>query len=309
MSGILLRADGNSTKLVSANSNIIVSTNDAKEPHDKRTAIEEQPVARNTDEIETATPAEASDTKRKRSRDATAIILQPMLWTAMLVHIPPTEQKVKDTIAYMLKFSFSKTLNDDHAWTDTITQCFDTAAALLDSRCKAELTMRNILKALAPAVGVALTKINRKQEQLLSMEAIIVFAYMKSHHARGLHIDYTDFLAKYPHFDAPDIALEEKRALHEFCNCTRIVQCLIPPHNNKEHILDLVTRLVEGYSVRRVTGTGMTAETRRRYEILHREGNIIPKEREKRKKTPAQPDDAEEPSRRRTRSMGAAADY
>ncbi len=87
------------------------------------------------------------------------------------------------------------------------------------------------------------------------------------------------FLAKYPHFESPDIDAEELAKLLEFCNCVRVVQCLIPPNNNKEHILDLVSRLTEGYSVRRVTGTGMTQETRHRYEIIHKEGNLTARTR------------------------------
>jgi len=82
------------------------------------------------------------------------------------------------------------------------------------------------------------------------------------------------FLLRYPEFNSASISQAERITLLEFCNCTRVVQCLIPPHNNKEHILDLVARLTEGYSVRRVTGSGMTEETARRYEIIHIEGNL-----------------------------------
>jgi hypothetical protein len=80
--------------------------------------------------------------------------------------------------------------------------------------------------------------------------------------------------------------LEEKNLLFDFCNCVRFVHCLIPPKNNKEHILDLVSRLTEGYTVRRVTGTGMTKETFRRYEIIHVEGNLEKAVRPERRKNP-----------------------
>ena len=142
--------------------------------------------------------------------------------------------------------------------------------------------MKTILKAVSKALGLKVFKINRKKEELLSFEAIIVLAFMKSKYCEFINIDMPQFLAKYPHFESPDIDSEERAKLLEFCNCVRVVQCLIPPNNNKEHILDLVSRLTEGYSVRRVTGTGMTQETRHRYEIIHKEGNLTAKPRPER---------------------------
>ena len=115
---------------------------------------------------------------------------------------------------------------------------------------------------------------NRKKEELLAIESLILFLFMQSKHGENIIFDEQQFEEKYPQFCGSDIYLEEKKKLFEFCNCVRFLLFLIPAKNNKEHILDLVTRVVEGYSVRYITGTGMTKETRRRYEIIHIEGNL-----------------------------------
>jgi hypothetical protein len=136
------------------------------------------------------------------------------------------------------------------------------------------ITMKNILKAISKLVGVKVFRINRKVEELLSLEAAITLMFMKSKYCRNFNFSMDQFLLRYPEFNSASIPQAERITLLEFCNCTRVVQCLIPPHNNKEHILDLVARLTEGYSVRRVTGSGITKETARRYEIIHIEGNL-----------------------------------
>ncbi len=97
---------------------------------------------------------------------------------------------------------------------------------------------------------------------------------MKSKYCQNFNLTKEQFYLQYPNFSSSKINEKERDTLFEFCNCVRVLQCLIPPHNNKEHILDLATRLTEGYSVRRVTGTGMTEETARRYEIIHVEGGV-----------------------------------
>jgi hypothetical protein len=129
-----------------------------------------------------------------------------------------------------------------------------------------------------------LTAINRKKEELLSFEATVVLAFMKTDYCSNLTVEMDKFLENYPQFKSDSIDDAERARLLEFSNCVLVVQLLIPAKNNKEHLLDLVSRLTEGYSVRRITGTGMTLETRNRYDIIHHEAGIVPQSRvEKRK--------------------------
>lgn len=51
---------------------------------------------------------------------------------------------------------------------------------------------------------------------------------------------------------------------------------VLPPKSKKAHLLDLVTRIVEGNDIRYITGSGETAATRRRVAIYEIEGNITP---------------------------------
>lgn len=181
---------------------------------------------------------------------------------------------VEKVLKYMLRFSFSKELSSNLNWVEFILLLPPFITHYIDNSPVDTITMKNILKAISTLVGVKVFRINRKKEELLSLEAIITMMYMKSRYCRNLNLTRDQFLLRYPQFTLPNISNDERITLLEFCNCTRVVQCLIPPHNNKEHILDLVARLTEGYSVRRVTGSGMSAETSRRYEIIHIEGNL-----------------------------------
>jgi hypothetical protein len=189
------------------------------------------------------------------------------------------EPKVKEMINYMLRYSFGKALNNNLHWIGLIYHSFGSIIDFIGNKPKEKITMRNILKAISPLVGQNLITINRKKEEILSFEAAIVLAYMKSEYCKPLHMTMDEFAVKYPTFFAPEISEEERNRLYEFCNCVRVIQCLIPAKNNKEHILDLVSRLTEGFAVRRVTGTGMTVETRNRYDIIHKEGGLIPRQR------------------------------
>jgi hypothetical protein len=196
------------------------------------------------------------------------------------IHKPVSEEEVNNAITvnnvlhYMLRFSFSRKLSENHNWVQLILSLPPFLSHFIDKSPQDMITMKNILKAISKLIGVKVFRINRKVEELLSLEAVITMMFMKSKFCRNFNFSMDQFLLRYPEFNSASISQAERITLLEFCNCTRVVQCLIPPHNNKEHILDLVARLTEGYSVRRVTGSGMTEETARRYEIIHIEGNL-----------------------------------
>ncbi len=193
------------------------------------------------------------------------------------------EPALREMISYMLTYSFSKNFNSNTYWVSLIFYAFHHITHYMNTKPRDKITMRNILKAVSPVIGHQLIAINRKKEDLLSFEAVIVLAYMKSDYCDNCVTEFEQFLLKYPEFTRPEISADERAKLYEFSNCVNIVQRLIPAKNNKEHILDLVSRLTEGFAVRRVTGTGMTVETRNRYEIIHREGGLTPQLRPERR--------------------------
>merc|ERR1711998_16231 len=69
----------------------------------------------------------------------------------------------------------------------------------------------------------------------------------------------------------------------KYRNMMSIAILVLPPKSKKAHLLDLVTRIVEGNEVRYITGSGETAATRRRVTIYETEGNITPLPRPPRK--------------------------
>jgi hypothetical protein len=188
--------------------------------------------------------------------------------------VPAVPAEIEKMIRYMFRYSFSATFHKNIYLTSLTVFSYAVVASYMDCHPKEKITMTSLLKVLSPMAQFQLNSINRKKEERLAFEAVIVLAFMKSKHAVNVELSKEAFERKYPQFCGSEVYLEERNLLFDFCNCVRFVHCLIPPKNNKEHILDLVSRLTEGFSVRRVTGTGMTKETFRRYEIIHVEGNL-----------------------------------
>jgi hypothetical protein len=187
---------------------------------------------------------------------------------------PAVPEEIEKMIRYMFRYSFSATFHKNIYLTSLTVFSYAVVTSYMNCNPREKITMVSILKMLSPMVQHQILSINRKKEERLAFEAVIVLAFMKSKHAANVELSKEAFERKYPQFCGSEVYLEERNLLFDFCNCVRFVHCLMPPKNNKEHILDLVSRLTEGFSVRRVTGTGMTKETFRRYEIIHVEGNL-----------------------------------
>lgn len=203
--------------------------------------------------------------------------------TGKILAVP---EEIEKMIRYTFRYSFSASFNRNDFWSSLAVFSYSVISSYMETQPREKITMTSLLKVLSPLAHYQLNSINRKKEERLAFEAVIVLAFMKSKHAVNVEISKEAFERKYPQFCGTDVYLAERSLLFDFCNCVRFVHCLIPPKNNKEHILDLVSRLTEGYTVRRVTGTGMTKETFRRYEIIHVEGNLEKAVRPERRKDP-----------------------
>lgn len=87
----------------------------------------------------------------------------------------------------------------------------------------------------------------------------------------------------------PDISKHMKLDDLNTITCFRnlLVACmkLIPAFNNKGYLLDLVTRLCEGFHKKYITGTGATMPTKHRIQIYAAEGKVKVAKRPRRKKS------------------------
>jgi hypothetical protein len=88
------------------------------------------------------------------------------------------------------------------------------------------------------------------------------------------------FLTRYPEFRHDARIDDRERAnLLRFRNMMVICQRVIPAQGHKNHLIDIVTRLVEGKHVKYIVGSGQSDKTSRRVFIYRREGNVplVPK--------------------------------
>ena len=110
----------------------------------------------------------------------------------------------------------------------------------------------------------------------------------------GLLIAVYDNLESFPHDDWPvviqnypefvdesnplstDINDEEMYKLTIFRFVMKLAQLVIPPKNNKARLLEITTRITEGYGTEYKTGSGQTKATARRVLIYEREGDVAP---------------------------------
>ena len=196
------------------------------------------------------------------------------------------DEHLNSILKYMFQYSFSQKLHQNFYVTGMAFQALNYVREIMRKK-PFELTMRNILKFLSKVFLFNILSNNRKTEELLVFEAIVVLAYMKTPMAENVPLSTEDFEKKYPQFCEASVTAAEKEKLFEFCNCIRMIIRLIPAKNNKEHILDLAARLTDGFTVRYITGTGMTNETRRRYEIIHVEGQLTRISRPERRVDPS----------------------
>lgn len=126
-------------------------------------------------------------------------------------------------------------------------------------------------------MGCDVNKWNREEERRLCIELSLVKLY--SYHPEGKQLfisSFDDLLQSYPEFEAIQYESEEMEKLLNFRNFMKIACCTMQAHNNKGHLLDIVTRLCEGTPevIKYITGSGERPTTRRRVLIYEREGDV-----------------------------------
>jgi len=116
-------------------------------------------------------------------------------------------------------------------------------------------------------------KLKKHNEKRLCFEVAFIMLFAFRPECREFVVsDVALFLSTYPEFAGLDEV--QMKTLMDFRNVMNIAQRVIPPLHHKNHLLDLVTRIVEGRTVKYVTGSGQTFATSMRVLIYHRETGV-----------------------------------
>ena len=123
----------------------------------------------------------------------------------------------------------------------------------------------------------SIAKLKPYAERRLCFEAGLVMLTYNQFNAAGTVLFKTvdQLLDRFPEFNVtPPMDRGELEALLLFRNVMFVALRLIPASGSKNHLLDLVTRIAEGRSVKYITGSGERIPTSCRVLIYRREGNV-----------------------------------
>jgi hypothetical protein len=133
--------------------------------------------------------------------------------------------------------------------------------------------------------GLEVHNLHREDDRRLIFEAAFVLTlYLLPQGQACLWSSTGTLLENYPNFRRVDE--REQNILLQYRNVMAVAIMVLAPKSKKAHLLDLVTRIVEGNDIKYITGSGETAATRRRVTIYEHEGNITPLPRPPRKNFP-----------------------
>jgi len=113
------------------------------------------------------------------------------------------------------------------------------------------------------------------------METIVLNVFLHTAWYDLKSISLPEFLQKYPKLAALQSSekIEERRefeTIYKFRNVLCVATMLVPPKNNKERLISLTTRIVEGLGadgqpIRYVNGSGKTKGTKIRHDVFEQE--------------------------------------
>ena len=186
-----------------------------------------------------------------------------------------------DIIKHITTVSFGPIIHDDELFSRVLKDVLPDFEACISSSGKDNVgNLKTVLKIVDQHLSqsTSILKLHRSDEKRLCFEAAFLLLYSNREEADDAKIRTVPaFLQKYPEFkDDAMIEPAEQETLMKFRNMMKLAQSFIPAKNHKEHLMDLVTRLVEGRDQKYVTGSGEKPATRRRVLIYEREGEIRP---------------------------------
>merc|ERR1711991_616301 len=121
------------------------------------------------------------------------------------------------------------------------------------------------MKNFASSMGVE--PLSRFNDKFLIVEVALVLLLSSRAEHQKLKISFEEFIEEQPEFISETPA--EQELLHTYRNMLAAALKVIPGKWNSNHLLDLVTRIVEGKDKKYVTGSGATKQTRNRIEVYH----------------------------------------
>lgn len=186
-----------------------------------------------------------------------------------------------DIIRHVITISFGPVVHDDERYVQILKDVLPDFEACINSSGKDNVgNLKIVLKIVDQHLSqsTSISKLHRSDEKRLCFEAAFLLLYSNKEEADDSKIrTIPAFLQRYPEFkDDAMIEPTEQETLLKFRNMMKLAQLFIPAKNHKEHLMDLVTRLVEGRDQKYVTGSGEKPATRRRVLIYEREGEIRP---------------------------------
>lgn len=188
-----------------------------------------------------------------------------------------------DVIRHITTVSFGKAIDVNQRFVQILRDVLPDFEVCINSTGKDNIGNSN-LKLVHKIVNqhqpesASISKLHRSDEKRLCFEAAFLLLFSNREEADDSKIrTISAFLQRYPEFkDDAMIDATEQEKLLKFRNMMKLAQIFIPAKNHKEHLMDLVTRLVEGKDQKYVTGSGEKPATRRRVLIYEREGGIRP---------------------------------
>jgi len=130
------------------------------------------------------------------------------------------------------------------------------------------------LVSIAEEAGINLFQFSRDAELLYSIW-VSFLTVMREIYPQDMHKYPTlaEFLSAYPDFERLPAA--EQSNLWHTANWMAILFTMIPAAKNKGLVLQVIPQLVEGPTVKYITGSGQTEATACRVQVYEREGNIV----------------------------------
>lgn len=187
----------------------------------------------------------------------------------------PSSSSLERLYDQLINESFSPALKEDKRIKTALPATLKLFEKYTASTPFDNLTMKQALNIASGPFNEPIERVNRKTELRLCVEAAFILVLSNCKESSQLTLTEVEFLESYPDFNPDNIGAVEFKILFRFRNILKVALHVIPALGNKDHLLDISTRLVEGYTVRRVTGSGATPATRRRVEIILKEGDLV----------------------------------
>jgi hypothetical protein len=134
---------------------------------------------------------------------------------------------------------------------------------LISTKQNAKLVTKS-MKKFASSIGVE--PLSRFNDHFLIVECALVLLLSSRLERQDLKVNFQQFLSENPEFLSMDS--QEQELLFTYRNMLAAALEVIPGKWNSNHLLDIVTRIVEGKDKKYVTGSGATKQTRNRIDKI-----------------------------------------